>query len=802
MKKLVLTVFFVVICFNLLAQSRTIKVGLDNNYPPYEYVDKHGEIKGFNVHLLKEIEPYTPYKFEFYADSWANIVRRYNAGEIDILSGMFLSEERAKNNYFSIPHNLVSYVIFYQKDKPQIDISKLSDKKLLVQKDDIINMFMIENSYTNVIEVQDPEEAILRLRFNEYDGAVISLVAGNYFISKHQIDDIIFNPKELMKLSYCFASKYKNKDIIDEINEKFYFLITSGKYHKIQENWFSFNKKINSNIIGIILALIIISILFLIVWCCFAYKKVKNKTKELESEKKESNKLKSTLDKNIEIYEKLVTVLNEGIWEWDLITKLTNFSKTYCNMLGYKQNELSPTFQTWKDLLHPDDRQIVIKKIYDSLYSGEKTFEISFRLRKKDKSYIWVLSRGIVTKYNENNEPVYLIGIHSDISSQRKLEEQLYQTQKMDALGKLSGVIAHDFNNLITSILGNTDLAMNRSEDKREIMDRLTIIRDVCSKAKQLTKKMLMMSKRQENHPTKTDIVSSIEENISIIKRLLGEDIIIEYKTIKEHFEVYIDIELFEQAFLNICVNAKEAMLKGGKLTISIDKVFLDSAFITYHSNLSAGDYIQITFEDTGIGMNSNTQKRIFEPFFSTKQTSSGLGLTIVYNIISQANGEVSVYSEQGIGTVFKVYLPLYAQQEILSENSEFNTQSIQTSKDKFVVIIEDDSEILKMIQEVLEKEGFSVKSFLSGNAFLNYISANFIPISFMLIDIILPDIRGYRIKELLPEQYLDVAVIYMSGYPKDMILKEFNKIRYEHLILKPFSSSELLEKIKSIIHY
>ncbi|MDD4156351.1 MAG: transporter substrate-binding domain-containing protein, partial [Candidatus Cloacimonetes bacterium] len=103
MKKLVLTVFFVVICFNLLAQSRTIKVGLDNNYPPYEYVDKHGEIKGFNVHLLKEIEPYTPYKFEFYADSWANIVRRYNAGEIDILSGMFLSEERAKNNYFSIP---------------------------------------------------------------------------------------------------------------------------------------------------------------------------------------------------------------------------------------------------------------------------------------------------------------------------------------------------------------------------------------------------------------------------------------------------------------------------------------------------------------------------------------------------------------------------------------------------------------------------------------------------------------------------------------------------------------------------
>ena len=239
MKRLTTSLVLSLLCLCLLAQTKLIKVGLDNNYPPYEFVDKFGQVQGFNIELLKIIETYTSMKFDFHPDSWEHIVKRYDNGELDMLSGMFLSEERAKENFFSIPHSRVSYKVFYHKDKRIIDIDNLSDKKLLVQKNDIMHSYLSNRQDLNLVLVRDPEEAILRLRFSEFDGAVISLGAGNYFVDKHELRDILVNPQPILNLNYCYAAKFENKEVIDEINEILLYLISTGKYNDLHAKWYN-----------------------------------------------------------------------------------------------------------------------------------------------------------------------------------------------------------------------------------------------------------------------------------------------------------------------------------------------------------------------------------------------------------------------------------------------------------------------------------------------------------------------------------------------------------------------------------
>lgn len=800
MKKVIILLIIVWQITLISAKEIIIRVGLDNNYPPYEFVDKSGNAQGFNIDLLREIEKDSDFRFEFYPSSWDEVLRKVNNNEVDILSGMFFSENRAKEFFFSMPHSYVSYVIFSHKDKMKIETDNLSNKKILVQKNDIMHSMLQKDSSIFLIPVADPEEAILRLRFEDYDGAAISLVAGNYFVRKHNLNHITHNPRPLLTLTYCFAGKYNNSHIIGELSEKLSILIHSGRYHKIQQKWFA-----DANLFSqykwvfiSLIALIILLSLSLVVWFFISKNKIKKTREELNSERIFNKALKSRFEHNSLLYDKLISILNEGIWEWDYRTGQAIFSPTYYTMLGYENNEFEPSFDSWKELLHPEERETVINTILNTLKIGKQTFEVIFRLKKKDSSYIWVLGRGVVTEYDDNKNPVCLVGIHSDITLQKRREEQLYHAQKMEAIGRLSSVIAHDFNNLLTAILGNVDIALLRYNNRQEVIDRLNIVRETCSKAKLITRRLLMMSKKQESLPNPVNVCENIKEILEVIKRLMGEDIQVELKCSHDELKIYIDPFNFEQTIINLCSNAKEAMLNGGKLIIQVERKFIDETYLKFHPKLFSGNYVLISISDNGCGISEENCQKIFEPFFTTKKTNTGLGLSLVYTTINQAKGDILVYSELNVGTTFKILLPEHINENnriIFSE--DFSRNNMNDSFKKLpIVVIEDDSVILNFIQESLQEKGFTVIIFKTGNEFVEYMLNNSIKILLLLIDIILPDIRGYRIKDLVSEYIENTPIVYMSGYPKELILKENKLIENESLLLKPFSPNDLYKII------
>lgn len=406
---------------------------------------------------------------------------------------------------------------------------------------------------------------------------------------------------------------------------------------------------------------------------------------------------------------------------------------------------------------------------------------------------------------DESGQIVSFVSVGRDVSREIELEEQLRQSQKMEAVGQLAGGIAHDFNNLLTAILGNSEMLIaNTSEDDERRAD-LDEIRQAGLRAAALTRQLLAFSRRQVMEPAVLDLNEVVVNVTKMIKRLIGEHVELVMGLASDLGQVNADPGQIEQVVLNLAVNARDAMPEGGKLLIETANAELDKQYMGSHASVEPGAYVMLAISDTGEGMDEETRLRIFEPFFTTKEPGkgTGLGLSTVYGIIKQSNGCIWVYSEQGQGTTFKVYLPrveVLEDEIVRSARRKTGPQPLHGTVSETALLVEDDEGVRAVVRKTLESNGYLVVE--AGSAAEAARVAQYYegPIDFLITDLILPETSGRDLAQTIAALRPDVRVLYMSGYSDNAVLRHGMLSPDMEFIAKPFTQELLLEKVRRVL--
>jgi two-component system, cell cycle sensor histidine kinase and response regulator CckA len=392
-----------------------------------------------------------------------------------------------------------------------------------------------------------------------------------------------------------------------------------------------------------------------------------------------------------------------------------------------------------------------------------------------------------------------IIVIGRDITTRKQLQEQLYQAQKMDAIGQLAAGIAHDFNNLLVPIIGYVELTMMKVPQESNLYVNLTHIQQAAEQAARLTSQILAFGRKQMLEVKSfvlNDVIDALEP---LFQRVIGEDVELRTQLASALWSIKADKSLLEQVLLNLVVNARDAMPDGGSLTIETDNVFLDEKYTTTHLEVQSGPYVLLAVSDTGHGMDAETQAHIFEPFFTTKEPGkgTGLGLATIYGIIKQHGGSIWVYSEVDQGTTFKVYLPQTtdAAQDVASPTELISTYGTET-----VLVVEDSEMARNLIRDTLEVYGYNVLEAQNPSQCLDMVSVYTEPIHLLLTDVIMPEMNGRQLYNRISEDIPDIKVLYISGYTGNVIARRGILQENVNFLQKPFTIRGLTRKVREVI--
>jgi two-component system cell cycle sensor histidine kinase/response regulator CckA len=472
-------------------------------------------------------------------------------------------------------------------------------------------------------------------------------------------------------------------------------------------------------------------------------------------------------------------------------------SPSYASVLGYSVDELQDT--TGFEQIHPEDQARVQEAASKTMQAGVGR-RIEYRMRHKDNSWR-VLESTANAILDGNGKVEKLVIVNRDITDRRRLEDQFRQAQKMEAVGRLSGGIAHDFNNLLGVIIGYGEILQEQLGSTEPFADSIQEILKAGTRASALTRQLLAFSRQQVLEPKVLELNACISETEKMLKRIIGEDI--ELSTVLDPGlgRVKADQGQIEQVLLNLCVNARDAMPAGGKLTIATQNCEMDEAAVhSYSYPVKLGAYILLTVTDSGTGMDSTTQTHIFEPFFSTKEKGkgTGLGLSTVYGIVKQSGGYIDVSSEPGHGATFKIYLPRVDDEVARDVGRAKSMPSVQ--RHETILIVEDEASLRKLTRSLLQPMGYTVLDASGAGEALKISQDHQGEIHLLLTDIVMPGMNGRDLAVQLTAQRPSMRVVYMSGYAGQSIgcAEVFSPNTL--FLSKPFTREELGAKLREAL--
>lgn len=401
--------------------------------------------------------------------------------------------------------------------------------------------------------------------------------------------------------------------------------------------------------------------------------------------------------------------------------------------------------------------------------------------------------------FDEAGKFVGLLSLALDVTSRKKLEAQLLQSQKMEAIGQLAGGVAHDFNNLLTVIFGYSEMLMTDKSAAGNVQKAAKLINDAAERASALTGQLLAFSRKTILQPKVLDINTVVGDTSTMLRRLIGEDIRFSTRLQKEVERIRVDPGQLTQVLMNLAVNARDAMPKGGTLTIETQNVELSTEYASTNPDCHPGPHVMLAMTDTGTGMTADILAHIFEPFFTTKEvgTGTGLGLATVFGIVRQSGGCINVYSEPGIGSSFKLYFPSLRGASIL-ENGSF--PQIATGGAETVLLVEDDAAVRRIATTALAKFGYSVLPAATGEEALRIAEQFGEGISVLLTDVVMPGMSGPQLVELLRSKSPTLKAVFMSGYTDDAVVRHGLLAAEVSFLQKPFTPEGLALKIRQVL--
>ena len=485
-----------------------------------------------------------------------------------------------------------------------------------------------------------------------------------------------------------------------------------------------------------------------------------------------------------------------GIYRVTLEGRFLQVNPALVRMLGYHSESELLERNIGTDVYNKAELR---EQLIDEYWRHKEFTDVEAHWKRKNGDRIIVRLSGRAVERAEG-EIAYFEVFAEDITERRSLERQLLQSQKMDAIGRLAGGVAHDFNNLLGVILGQTELLQAELGSDPRVHRRTEAIDQSARRAADLTKQLLVFSRRQFIEPRVVDTNAIVQDVEKLLKRLIGEDVELAMHLTPNTGNIKIDPSQLEQILLNLAVNARDAMPGGGKLILETALVELDEVYARQHLGAKAGNFVLLAVSDTGTGMDSQTMARIFEPFFTTKPEGrgTGLGLATVYGIVKQNNGYIMAYSEPGHGTTFKLYFPsVPAASELRGQESD---QGEFARGCETILLVEDEPALRELARELLEANGYKVIEAERGEQAIHLVEHSQAPIDLLLTDVIMPGMGGKQLATRLLDLRPGLHILYMSGYADDVISNR-GVVRENTLLLsKPFTRAILLRKVREAL--
>ena len=486
-----------------------------------------------------------------------------------------------------------------------------------------------------------------------------------------------------------------------------------------------------------------------------------------------------------------------GNWELDLTANALTWSDEIYRIFEIDPEEFGATYEAFLNAIHPDDREAVNSAYTHSLQT-KTPFAFEHRLLFSDGRVKYVYEQ-CETCY-EDDTPICSKGAIQDITERKKLEAQLRQSQKMEAVGQLAGGVAHDFNNMLGVILGYADMVLDRIDPNDPLREYLMQIKRAGQRSTEITRQLLAFARKQTIKPEILNLNKTIEGMLKLLRRLIGEDNDLVWLPYEDLWPVEIDPSQIDQILANLCVNAKDAITGVGKITIETQNVDCDDVSCAEPHGVSPGAYVLLTVSDNGKGMDKPTLNKIFDPFFTTKEMGkgTGLGLSTVYGIVKQNGGFINVYSEPGYGSTFKMYLHRHAvETEQIGEESPA-AQIVQGSET--ILLVEDDTVFLDLVKGMLDECGYTVLTSSTPEKAIQLAAENSGKIKLLLTDVVMPEMTGRDLEKNLRLRYPEIKCLFMSGYTANVIAHQGVLDEDVNFIQKPFSKQELAAKVREAL--
>ncbi len=769
-----------------------IVLAVETGYAPFVYLDEMRQPVGFAHDYLRLVESKLGISFrqkEFV--SLSDILDKAAHNEVDIVNAVTKTLNRSAFLAFTKPFITVPNIILVRKERS----ARLREQDLSGLNVSLVKSYAVTEYLTEHVPglkpdlVSDDNTALLNVSFGHSDAAVVDLATASFFIESKGITNLTVAGEVNYPIQLSMAVPLR-ETMLRDILQKGINAITDAESRAIRDAWVGLSRPslLADRRLWAALATILLALAGFVAWNRALTRQVTLRTAALLSEKE-------SVRKSEERHRAILATAMDGIWRTDHQGRILEVNATYCKMSGYGAEELLAMHAQKFDA--PESAGDTIAHLRQVMLEGEGRFET--RHRRKDGTLYEV---EISAQYQKEEGGQYIVFLR-DITERKRLEEQLLQSQKMEAVGQLAGGVAHDFNNILQVILGNVDLLLE--EPALETLTRETVneIGKAAQRAANLTRQLLAFSRRQIINPVAVDLNTLIGDALKMLERVIGEHIALNFVPGECLAPVCVDRGQTEQVLMNLCLNARDAMPQGGLLTIATSSAVLDEEFCREHHWASPGRYTCLSVTDNGQGMHDDILKHIFEPFFTTKHVGkgTGLGLATVYGIVEHHNGLLRVHSQQGMGSTFQVYLPVHESPVEQAPASIDPREAAQFPKGtETILVAEDDPAVLRLVVMLLEQAGYIVLAAKDGMEALRLWDEHRNAVDLTILDVIMPGMGGRKVMDYILAEGGKTAFLFSSGYSDNAIHTNFVVDEGLNLIQKPYARDILLREVRRML--
>ncbi|MHB8793040.1 MAG: ATP-binding protein [Thermoleophilia bacterium] len=811
--------------YSVNAKSGAIRVGIYQNSPKV-FTNEDGDPDGIFVDIIDEIARKENWTIDYVEGTWSENLNRLENNEIDLLVDMSYSLERAEKFTLSNTPVLESWLDVYAKREVHIgSIHDLENKKIAVLEDSIQEKYLreeIKPAYKidfTMLPYSDYPDCVEAVKSGDVD----LMVATRFFSFSPTRDEeiqpanVIFRPENL----HFAYPKDSDPELVTTIDRH----VASMKndpdsvYYQSLHRWMNFQMRTQiPDYIKYALAFILALAATIGGFAMLLRRQVTVKTRELRlsNDELKANNIELDLlniaqvEANKALHESDVLLKETqalaglGGWEYDVETGRLKWTDEVYHIYGvdydYDPNDLDRDFSFYE----PDDALLLENAFRQAVEVGEP-YDLELELVRADGEHLWVrtlskpvIEDGKVTRVTGNI--IDITGSKQAKEEKQRLQDQLLLAKKMEIVGRLAGGVAHDFNNMLTVILGYTELALGKVDLGQSLRSDLQEVQNAAKHSMDITRQLLAFARKQSIAPRVLDLNEAVGGVLTMLQRLIGEDIDLAWLPGENLWPVTMDPAQVDQILANLCINARDAIDGVGKVTIETENVVFDEAYCSDNLGFIPGEYVLLAISDDGYGISRETMDKIFEPFFTTKEVGhgTGLGLATVFGIVQQNKGLIKVYSEPDKGTTFKIFLPKHDKKA--GEVQVANEVGIPQGHGETILLVEDEEAILQLTWRILNELGYKLLISDSPLEAIRLAREHDSDIHLLITDVVMPDINGKELADRLRKTRPSVKCLFMSGYTADVIAHRGVLDEGVEFIQKPFSRKDLAIKVREAL--